>query len=93
MSRCDCGDCRSCDARNHPEGECEKASCDCHSDPVAVGACSQCGKVLEIGDWPFCPHGKGANYGWKWARGQNEARKEKFFKDAAANPFAGLKEE
>ncbi len=23
--------------------------------------CNKCSKVLEIGEWPFCPHGMGAN--------------------------------
>lgn len=22
-------------------------------------ACESCGKQLEVGDWPFCPHGRG----------------------------------
>jgi hypothetical protein len=21
--------------------------------------CERCGKILEVGDWPFCPHGRG----------------------------------
>lgn len=23
--------------------------------------CEKCEKTLEVGDWPFCPHGKGVN--------------------------------
>lgn len=23
--------------------------------------CDQCGHVLEVSDWPFCPHGRGLN--------------------------------
>lgn len=25
-------------------------------------SCDLCGKILVVGDWPFCPHGRGANY-------------------------------
>lgn len=24
--------------------------------------CDKCGEVLEVGEWPFCPHGFGANW-------------------------------
>lgn len=23
--------------------------------------CDRCGEPIAVGDWPFCPHGKGAN--------------------------------
>lgn len=26
-----------------------------------VGTCEKCGRDYGIGDWPFCPHGRGVN--------------------------------
>ena len=26
-------------------------------------SCGECGKELEIGEWPFCPHGKDVTFG------------------------------
>lgn len=29
---------------------------------AAVSRCDKCGKQVEIGDFPFCPHGKVSNH-------------------------------
>lgn len=55
--------------------------------------CEDCGG--ELGGWPWCHgdpevHKQPVRYGWKFARGQNDARNEQFYKDRADNPFHGM---
>jgi len=46
--------------------------------------CTECGAVLSVGDWPFCPHGPVQNYGIqtdeRWIGG-------KTFENMAATPL------
>jgi hypothetical protein len=28
---------------------------------IIVMTCDKCGQSLEVGDWPFCPHGQGTS--------------------------------
>lgn len=30
-----------------------------HPKVTKDGSCPHCGKMLKVGDWPWCPHGKG----------------------------------
>jgi hypothetical protein len=57
-----------------------------------VKRCEECSSLLrqeiEHEYWWDCPRAaETMNYGWHFARGQNDARREDFFKRAAADPF------
>ena len=56
--------------------------------------CDRCGSEIEVGSWPFCGgdpevHKQPVRYGWQFKQGQNEARREAFFKERETKPFAG----
>jgi len=51
--------------------------------------CEKCGKEYGVGEWWLCPHGF-PRYGWHFKQGQNDARREQFFKDARENPFGNV---
>lgn len=52
-------------------------------------SCPRCRRIVLIGQWPFCPHGRKVGYGWKFARGKNPSRTEAFHAEARRNPFGG----
>jgi hypothetical protein len=56
--------------------------------------CPHCGAKYH--PWWECPKVQKkevpSSYGWKFGRGQNQARNEAFYNNAAANPFGGLSE-
>lgn len=56
-----------------------------------IVACEKCGKLYGIGQSPWCKddHGKWRG-AWQFARGQNTARNESFYAQAAADPFGNL---
>lgn len=59
--------------------------------------CPECDGPMPIGSWPFCKgdpavHLQPVRYGWAFKQGQNDSRREQFFKDSAANPFGGMKD-
>ena len=54
--------------------------------------CDDCGGELVRGGWPWCHgdpevHKQPVRFNWHFKQGQNDARREQFFKERAEDPF------
>lgn len=62
-----------------------------------MSKCDDCGEELRPGAWPWCVssrnpkgHSTEKNYGWAFKQGQNQSRRDDFFRERGTEPWKGV---